>query len=121
MTNSPQLEAKLGALQTWVTAGIGFIVVFAVSVMAALVWFAAVQSGQRSDLADVAVETHTALCSLRADLQVRYDANARLLKEHPGDPVRAYNLVIPRATLKSSVASQKATLDALGSLNCPER
>lgn len=113
-----EIENRLDSLTGWVTAGLCFIVVFAISVMGLMFWFALQSSHQAGDIQGIATETHTALCAFKQDLEVRHAANLQILREHPEDPVSVFNLVIPRATLRSSVDSQKQTLDSLVSLDC---
>lgn len=71
---------------------------------------------RRQALTRVAFETHTALCTFTADLEVRYKSGLAYLKENPGpEPIPG----ITRETLQNSVDNQKRTLDALaGSLDC---
>ena len=113
-----EIERALDDLASRTTFGLCFIVVFALTVLGALAWYGHQQGKQADALKAVATETHGALCSFKGDLQHRFDANLKLLQDHPEDPVRAYGLVIPRGTLASSVSNQKATLKALAPLDC---
>lgn len=58
--------------------------------------------------------TNSALCTFRDDLERRYISGARFLDDHP-DGIPG----ISRNDIARSLANQKATLDALGSLACP--
>jgi hypothetical protein len=49
---------------------------------------------------------------------VRYESNAKLLREHSEDPIQVFGLAIPRRELVQSAHDQKATLDALADLKC---
>jgi hypothetical protein len=114
-----EVEQRLGTLTSWVTAGLAFILVFTISVMGIMVWQSYRLGENANQLKSVATETHGALCALKFDLNKRYDSNVKILREHPGDPVRVFGLTIPRDQLQSSVDSQKSTLNALVSLDCP--
>ena len=83
---------------------------------ATLVFFNARSNGRTQDrLKSVAVETHTALCTLHDDLEQRLESTLEYLDKHPGhEPIPG----ITRATLRTSVRNQRATLDALSNLNC---
>ena len=113
-----EVERALDTLSSRTTFGLGFIVVFCIAVTGALVWFGMTQGEQSSQLKAVATETHSALCTLKQDLQSRYDANLKLLKDHPEDPIVVYGLTIPRDTLVTNAAGQKSTLGALQILDC---
>ncbi len=115
---SQALDRKLTTLTAWVTAGICFMVVFAVSVAGLLYWGAARQAAQSEKIKAVAVETHDSLCALKIDLRSRYDSSSKILKEHPEDPVTVFGLTIPRDQLVQSNQSQKDTLDSLTVLDC---
>ena len=66
-------------------------------------------------LEQVATETHTALCTFKADLERRYESTVKYLHRHEGpEPIPG----ITRGTLRRSLQSQKATLDALDVLDC---
>lgn len=69
-------------------------------------------------LAYLAFTTQSALCAFRQDIQQRHDQTAQILDEHPGDPVRAFGLTIPRSQLLSNLASQDRTLNSLDGLYC---
>ena len=63
----------------------------------------------------VAFETHSALCTLHDDLANRLESTLEYLDKHPGpEPIPG----ITRATLRTSVRNQRATLAALSNLNC---
>lgn len=117
-SNNEKLERKLGSLQAWVSGGLAFIVVFSITVTGLMFWQAYRLGQQAAEVKQVAVTTHDALCAFKLDLQRRYNDNRKLLRDHPEDPVRAFGLEIPRATLESSVANQKATLEALSIVRC---
>lgn len=64
-------------------------------------------------VSDVATETHTALCTFKADLERRYEDGRQFLNENPDG--------IPGITtedIQRSLANQKSTLDALAILEC---
>jgi len=66
-------------------------------------------------LEKVAVETHTALCTLNNDLERRLEDTVRYLERHPGkEPIPG----ISRADLRRSIQNQRDTLDALSVLEC---
>ena len=107
------LEKKLGNLQSWVIGGVCFILAFALTFTAWGAYQAHKLSDNRSELAVVATTTHTALCSLRSDLQRRVDASKAFLKEHPeGIPG------ISSAEIQRSTDSQEQTVKALDILKC---
>ena len=110
------IEKALGKYQNLVVGGLAFIVVFAVTVMGIMLW-QAYRLGQTAQKVEhVAITTHSALCALRADLQIRHDNGVAYLKANPnGFPG------LPSATIQQSVDAQQDTLDALmaGGLTCP--
>lgn len=101
-----EADRKLSSLQTWVTAGMCFIIVFAVTVMAVMVW-------QAVRLSNVANESHAALCAFKNDIERRHEAAVRFVKENP-DGIPG----ISRAQIDQSLDTQQDTLDALGVLVC---
>lgn len=57
--------------------------------------------------------THSALCTLRGDLQVRVTSSLKFLSDNPrGLPG------IPVQVIRDSIANQQRTILALDSLNC---
>ena len=74
----------------------------------------AIVAADNRRLAREGEQAHDALCVIKADLRQRVAAGRKFLREHPrGIPG------IPPATLRSSIANQQATLDALKPLACP--
>jgi hypothetical protein len=66
-----------------------------------------------SSLYLVARNNRDSLCSLKADIQLRFVTGKQFLKDHPnGIPG------ITAETLRQSVRNQKATLDSLSGLDC---
>jgi hypothetical protein len=112
------LSKSLQRYQAIVVGGLAFVVMFALTVMGALIFLAFSVGHQAAEVRNVAVTTHTSLCALRHDLAVRLQGNDKLLRDHPEDPIRAYGLEIPRATIIQSRDGQKATLTTLKGLNC---
>jgi hypothetical protein len=112
MPNS-EVDRKLATLTAWLTAGICFLIVFSISVMGVLVWQSMRVGQTASDLEGVATETHDALCAFKTDLQKRYAAGTKFLKENPeGIPG------ISAAQIKQSLSNQESTLDSLEPLDC---
>lgn len=64
-------------------------------------------------IADQATENHTALCSFKLDLQRRVKDTEDYIAEHPNGLAG-----IPVATIRNSIANQRATIDSLSSLKC---
>lgn len=112
------IDNRLNALTAWVVGGLCFILVFTISVVALMLWQTSRITNNRAELETVATQTHSALCAFKLDLKKRYDANTKLLREHPEDPVLVFNLVIPRDTLVQSTHAQQGTLDSLDELKC---
>lgn len=108
-----RVEAKLAGLQAWVIAGLFFILTFAATFTAWGAYQAHKLSDNRAELALIATQTHTALCTFRDDLQKRYDEGVKFLKDHPnGIPG------ISAEEIQNSLKNEKTTLDSLSSLNC---
>lgn len=110
------LEVSFGRYQSLVVGGLAFIVVFAVTVMGIMLWQAYRMGQQAERIEHVAVTTHNALCTLRADLVERNTAARAFLRDNP-----AGFAGIPGSTIQSSIDARQATLDALaaGGLRCP--
>jgi presenilin-like A22 family membrane protease len=70
-------------------------------------------ANRRAAIAEVAVETNTALCALRGDLERRIAAAEVFLDENP-DGVPG----ISAEVIRTSIANQQLTIDALSSLDC---
>jgi hypothetical protein len=71
----------------------------------------------QAQLAAIANETHSALCTFKDDIAARLENTKTYLKAHPGpEPIEG----ITRADLKRSLDAQQRTLDALSILNCEE-
>lgn len=116
---SSQVETKIVSLQAWVTAGLCFIVVFAVSIMGIMVWTAVRVGENARDLAAVAEETHDALCAFKVDLTKRWQGGVAFVKENPSGLRDARGeIIISRDQLDTSNANQRAALDALRRLDC---
>jgi len=88
--------------------GVVMFLIFSTLLLSGLTGFQLVQARQ----------THSALCALKLDLKGRYVSGAKILSEHPEDPVRVYGLTIPRDQLVSSHQNQGSTLRALRVLKC---
>jgi hypothetical protein len=112
------IDNRLNALTSWVVGGLCFILVFTISVVALMLWQTSRIASNGAQLRVVATQTHSSLCALRHDLSVRYESNAKLLREHSEDPIQVFGLAIPRRELVQSAHDQKATLDALADLKC---
>jgi hypothetical protein len=84
--------------------------------LAAVVFWAYHDStSKRHDLQQVAVQTNTALCTLRGDLKQRVRSSEKFLAEHPnGIPG------ISAATIRSSLSGQKRTVASLAGLQCTD-
>jgi hypothetical protein len=68
---------------------------------------------QRNEIARVALETNNALCTLRGDLEQRVATTKKFLAHNPeGLPG------LPAKVLRTSIANQESTIDALSNLNC---
>jgi hypothetical protein len=113
-----KLSRSLNRYQAIVVGGVAFVVVFAVTVMGVMLWQSFRLGQEAAKVENVAVTTHDALCAFTGDLKTRYTANVKLLRDHPEDPIRAFGLEFPRATLVNSTTGQKATLDSLKGLSC---
>ena len=70
---------------------------------------------QRNQITRVAVSNNNALCALRLDVQKRYENGIDFLIKHPEGIEGVSNETIARG-----LESQKATLDALSNLECPD-
>lgn len=117
MPNS-QIEQKLSILQGWVTAGLSFILIFAISVMGIMVWQAYRVGSNARQLHEVATETHGALCAYKADLNNRHSTGEQYLKDHQNGVVSHGEVLITAAQIKQSLASQASALDSLSALDC---
>jgi hypothetical protein len=113
-----RLAKSLGRYQAAVVGGLAFIVVFAITVMGIMLWQSYRLGQEAEKVQHVATTTRGALCALRQDVKTRRDANLKLLRDHPEDPVLAFGLEIPRDTLLQSAAGQTSTLKALVTLDC---
>ena len=104
------IDAKLARLQTWLTAGVAFIVAFAVTITAVMFWQAVVLN-RKTEGANVA------LCTFRHDLEVRYETSLAFIDNiRTGKRPPISGITIP--DLERSAANQKATLDSLSALDC---
>ncbi len=88
--------------------GVVMFLIFSMLLLSGLTGFQLVQ----------ARDTHAALCTFRQDLQTRYDDAAKLLEEHPEDPVKVFGLTIPRDQLVQANQGRGATLESLKILDC---
>src|SRR6187551_2663297 len=113
-----RMENSLARYQGLVAGGFAFLVVFAVTMMGVMLWQSFRMGQQAEQLKVVATSTHDSLCALKHDLVVRHNSNVILLRDHPEDPIQAYGLSIPRATIIQNETSQEATIDALKGLIC---
>jgi lipopolysaccharide export LptBFGC system permease protein LptF len=110
------LEISLGRYQSLVVGGLAFIVVFAVTVMGVMLW-QAYRMGQTAEkVENIAVTTHSSLCALQDDIQIRHDNNVIFLESNP----RGIPGITP-AMIQESIDGYQSTLDALaaGGLKCP--
>ena len=117
MPNS-EVENKLGNLTAWVTAGLCFIVVFAISSMAILTYSAYVSGRTASDLKAVAIQTHNSFCAFKLDIQHRHEDGVRYLKDHPTGVTAHGEVIITAAQIKQSLDFQESTLGSLQGLDC---
>lgn len=58
--------------------------------------------------------TRSALCTFRGDLEQRVNSSQDFLDEHPGGI-----LGIPAASIRTTIANQRATIASLAGLRCP--
>lgn len=66
-------------------------------------------------LALFSIQTRSALCSFRGDLEARAAANQRILDENPGPVLHVFGLEIPRDVIENNLRGQRATLESLDS------
>jgi hypothetical protein len=118
MMPNQQVEQRVSVLTTWVTAGLCFIVVFAISVMGILAWQAFRVGSNARQLREVATETHGALCALKHDQQSRHDAGVEYLHDHPRGVIAHGEVVISAAQIQKSLDGQESTIAALRGLDC---
>lgn len=69
---------------------------------------------QQDDLTRVAINTNSALCTLRADLVQRVSDSIQFLQDHP-EGIKG----IPTAQIQQAIDNQQRTVDSLSNLNCP--
>jgi len=113
------VNQRLGVLTAWIIGGLAFIFVFTLTVIATLVWQASITAHNTQRLREVAITTHDALCSLRADLVLRHKSSAKFLIEHPEGLLGENGVVlVSAASIKQSVEAQAATINALDELEC---
>jgi len=115
MANDKLVEQKLKSLQTAITVALSFIILLSVGV-SAVMFTQTYRLGQDSArFQERTKEAHAALCAFKVDLEKRHANGLEFLREHPnGIPG------ITAAELQRAINTQKATLDALGILNCRE-
>ena len=113
-----EVEKKLGILQTWVTASVVGVIVFAMTVMGFMVWQSYRVGANGQQLRQVATDTHSSLCALKIDLQRRYDDGVKYLNDHPNGLTSHGEVVITAAQIQQSLDGQASTLRALHTLDC---
>ena len=114
-----QVEKRLGILTAWVTAGLAFILMSTICVMGIMVWQSYRVAESAAELRSVATETHNSLCTLKLDIQHRYEAGLAYQHDHPhGLTDSSGNVIITAVQLKQSTDAQKSTLDSLTGLDC---
>ena len=78
-----------------------------------LAWTSVLRANDSRRIERVALETNSALCALKADIQRRYDNGVSFLERNPqGIPG------LSAAEIGRSLESQRSTLTALDSLKC---
>lgn len=113
------VEAKLGSLTSWVTAGLVFIVVFSISISGVLLWYARDNAAQARDIAAVTKDTHSALCAFKLDLIKRHNASRDFADEHPeGLLSDSGKVLISPEQIQASLDAQEGTIASLRILNC---
>ena len=67
----------------------------------------------------ISLQTHTALCTFRADLEKRVEATEKFLHDNPHlTSLRFGSAVVTRGQLLVQARTQRATLKSLDELNC---
>jgi hypothetical protein len=118
-TLATEMQHRLNALTAWVVVGLGFILVFALTVMLILMWLVFSTANTSRDVRTTATESHVALCALKSDVRSRHASGLAYQKAHPEGLVRTDGVVlISPAQLRQSLESQRATLAALATLDC---
>lgn len=95
----------------WFTWGSVFVCILS---LALFVYTSLQRSNDVAEFEKLAEQTNHALCTLRSDLQRRYDAGTEFLENNPsGIPG------LSAQEIARSLANQRSTLDALATLECP--
>jgi hypothetical protein len=69
-------------------------------------------------LAYFSLQTHSALCAFKGDLERRAENNREIIEKHQGPIIHVFGLQIPRGELEQSLANQERTLNSLRQLKC---
>ena len=82
--------------------------------------FAALWWNQDRGLKAVANQTHSSLCALKQDIEIRQKRSVEYLKENPRGIVSKRNgeVIIPAALIQQGIDDRKSALDALSGLSC---
>jgi purine nucleoside permease len=110
---STELETRLSRLQMWVSTGLLFVVLSVLSLSAVTFWQASRIGQNQGELRQVATETHSALCALKLDIQIRKDALVKIIRDNPEGI-----LGIDRKALDQALENYRRTLAALSILDC---
>lgn len=116
-----QVERRLSVLQSWVTFGLAFILLFSISVMGIMVWQSYRLGANANELRGVATETHSSLCAFKTDLQTRHENSVKYLQDHPSGLVAHGEVLISPAQIQQSLDAQSATLSSLSGLDCTSK
>lgn len=119
-TEISQVEVKLAALQSWVVGGLAFILVFAVTVIALMLWQANNAATTSIEVKHNAEVTMQALCSLKIDIRRRRNVALEFLKEHPQGLTSKVTgeVLISAQQLQQGISNQNSTLEALKNIPC---
>jgi hypothetical protein len=112
------VERKLSTLTGWVTAGLCFIIVFAISAMAIMVWQSYRVGENARQLRTVAEQTHESLCAFKQDIENRHQSGEQYLEDHPNGLTAHGEVVITAAQIQQSLDAQSSTLKSLSGLDC---
>ncbi len=84
--------------------------------MGIMLWQSYRLGEQAARIENIAITTHSSLCTFQADLSKRHAETVKFIKQNPGGFAG-----IDTDTLQRSADAQQATLDALarGGLRCP--
>jgi hypothetical protein len=102
-----ELQHSLRTL-TWATV----ILYLTVIILGFIAYIARVNDTNRTE--ELAVQTTTVICALRADLQARVDSTEKFLRTHPNGFAG-----ISAEALEAQMEGQQRTIAALSTLPCP--